>query len=632
MKAVSVMVRRMLIPLRFFSIGLFFTGLVLLSLTPQTSFAQGEQLEVHIAAPYEGEVLYAGPSSLLYKTTIRGWVISLLTDLPQVVVKLEIYHGEELVGQDQQKLGADGTFTFYATVNPAGSAGSFTAKQEWCGTLCHSPGEVALQPGLLRIHVIAEEPGGNRADDERLVTVDNTSYALLPVQLIPATGEMPLSGIKISAASRLYLWRGRSALGMTDDTGYAELRVEALSAARTIYSVEIEPTVIDGVLYEGIRPEELIIPPDGDRGELVRLLVRGRKGRISGAIEDVSPDQVGSLQVLGVQIPEGITFTSRVNPDGTFSLENLPVQRFLLILVHEGRGFSSLWSTPIELDLVQSGQAGVRLDMPHIDQGTLSGAVRDETGNVIPFALVTVESANQTVSVSPLDGTFFLDDLSLEPQSIRIDAPGFFSQRRVLQPLTTGQISEEITITLQRQEGVVRHLASSAEVLVPPETNASIDVDAILLDNGWLWGSSGKADPLMIVTQSDEIKLFNAEFSLASIPGTDGWLYIRNGNAEITNTDSHRTVAVRPGEMIHLNCEGTCPAVPADMRVITAMQAAIPPIREKWEPTLLDRVRDWISNLGVLSAQLITGMVYVAMLAAMIVVPVIWLIRQSRKN
>ncbi|MFN2273783.1 MAG: hypothetical protein ACK2TX_02940, partial [Anaerolineales bacterium] len=101
---------------------------------------------------------------------------------------------------------------------------------------------------------------------------------------------------------------------------------------------------------------------------------------------------------------------------------------------------------------------------------------------------------------------------------------------------------------------------------------------------------------------------------------------------EITSTDSHRTVSANPGEMFHLNCGGICPAVTADMRVISAMQAAIPPIREVWEPTLLDRVRDWISNLGVLSAQLITGMVYVAMLAAMIVVPVIWLIRQSRKN
>ena len=51
----------------------------------------------------------------------------------------------------------------------------------------------------------------------------------------------------------------------------AQVRVEALSQAPTHYVLRVEPTVVDGVLFESVAPVSVTVPP-GATGFGVRLL------------------------------------------------------------------------------------------------------------------------------------------------------------------------------------------------------------------------------------------------------------------------------------------------------------------------------------------------------------------------
>ena len=92
--------------------------LLFLATNFQIARAQYDDLTIHIAQPYEGETLYAGPSSLIYRVPVSGWVVSEESDPSQIVVHLEIFKGSQLIGEERQNLHPEGTFSFSITTVP----------------------------------------------------------------------------------------------------------------------------------------------------------------------------------------------------------------------------------------------------------------------------------------------------------------------------------------------------------------------------------------------------------------------------------------------------------------------------------------------------------------------------------
>ena len=109
--------------------GLLLTcmGLALLFLVSiKTTTAQSGDLAVELEWPNEDETLYAGPSSLLYKIPIKGWISTSTFSPADIKVRLEVFEGFELIGSLETIPDGDGRFQFFTTVNPRGSSEEFT--------------------------------------------------------------------------------------------------------------------------------------------------------------------------------------------------------------------------------------------------------------------------------------------------------------------------------------------------------------------------------------------------------------------------------------------------------------------------------------------------------------------------
>ncbi|HSM55641.1 MAG TPA: carboxypeptidase regulatory-like domain-containing protein [Candidatus Sulfomarinibacteraceae bacterium] len=605
-------------------------GVLLLWLAPTVAHAQDgdSALSVMIEWPNEGETFYAGPSSLLYKVPIKGRVESETHEPDEIAVQLDVFHGDELIGTLLHDLDEGGGFEFQVTVNPHGSTEQFTIGFYDCGLLCHSEGEMPLRPGHLRLLVTATARDGAEASATRQVTVDVAQTATVPVDVVLDGEQVAVADVTVSAATRVYLWRARFGSGLSDSEGRAEVAVEALSQAPTEYVFRVEPTVVDGVLYEGLAPETVRLPPGAESAPPITLAVTSRRGSIAGSLSSAAVVP-GGTEVWAIRLPDGAAFRTEINEEGRFQFSDLPVDEYLVTLDHAALLQSGWQSPPHTLDLAQELEAEATLALAQLPGVPLQGVIRDESGLPLPFAWVDVRDSGATAATTPDDGRFTLGGLQREPTTVTFQAPGHYARAQVVE----AQSGEAHSVALVRKPDTRALAWGQGEVVVPVESEATLEGQTVILEQGWLWGEGGDA-PLQLETPVATMAVDEGRFALEYLPGRHAWFYLFEGAAELRSPSGGEAIALQGGQMVNLyNGEGlrVVSYEPAVVHALHGRQAS--PLPVAWEPTMSARVRDGLARLGIGAAQVVTFVTYLLVILSLLSLPLLplYLTRRRRR-
>lgn len=606
--------------------------LLALLLAARQGQAQSEAVGLVVVRPGEGETIYAGPETMVYSTHVTGWVNVSAGSPDQVELHVEILKGDTLIASQTTNPSAEGRFTVGFAVNPDKTSTQLTDglaldRYSGCQSACHYAAPVALEPGDHLLRVTAIGPGGGRAVAERHITVDRAGYATMPVQVLvdgnPA-GAVP--GIRVSASTRVYLWRGRAAAAITDVAGQAALRVERLGQAPTHYLVTVEPQLVNGVRYESVNPLVVTVPAGASTAAPVTLHVNSRLGTIRGRLA-ASGVALGGVSVAAIDLDDATTFQTECAEDGSFSFTGVPFDAYLLLA--ESRLFreQDLTTSPQTIDLQVNPEADVSLVANSLAAVSIAGDVRDRQGNHLPFGWVTVKESGIVQHFEPESGRFVLRGLPAETQTIVVDVPGYYSQAQSIHPPS----SSPLTLELKRTHGTQTLGWGEGDVVLPSSSTAAITEQGIELERGWLWGSGGSSQPLVVAVGDATIRVREGRFAIERLPGATTLFYQFDGDAEVIEANTARPVLVHGGEMLIM---GEIPYGPAPLNtdVIEALDPMVPPAPESvWEPSPAAIVRDRLALLGISIAQLVTFITYITVLFSVVALPlfvIFWRIRK----
>ena len=593
--------------------------------------AQSSDLSIGLIFPNEGETFYAGPSAFIYSFKIQGWVRSISYSMEEIEIDIQILQGTQLVNSIIIRPDENGLFTLAVTVNPGGLPGSFAQFEPGCATGCHFSTDFGLPKGPVLLKIIATVPDGDQAIIQRHIIVDRSDYAIVPVQVTLENNKVKLLGeIPIQASARLYLWRTRHASAITNENGQAVLEVEALSQAPTRYVFRVEPIIIDGIFYEGIEPVEVILPPGATSAPMVNIRVRAMLGEINGLI--TSPDGLpaGSMEFRVIQTPEGLSQTIKTTADGTYLIRNLKFSQYTLsanpeLLASQGYAFPE---TPVDLTIYSSQTVNIRL--VSISGQRWHGAVIDKEGNVLPFAWISLDTLSAVFRNQPDDGSFTLYDLPTQSEYMVVVAPGYYSQ---IHQINFANTSQPILVELSRRPDTLSLPWGDGEIIIPPESATEINERGIKITNGWIWGYTQTIQPIKIQMLDLTISLSNGKFAIEYEPlSGQGWLYVFKGEAGIIGGNITEPLKVVAGQMTVL-IEGRKPLpVPFDPIVFSALHAnQIVIIEPNWESTLIMRILDQVTKIGIGTAQILTLITYVMILVSIALIPLFGLYWYRRK-
>jgi hypothetical protein len=549
--------------------SLILVTLVLISLCfADTSLAtaQAEALIVGIDRPGEGEHLYAGPTSLLYSIPIAGWIYSADYSYSEISLALEIYQGDEILTKTSLRLDSDYLFSIHATVNPESTFDLFSPQHGVFCETCHHGGSIDLVPGRLKIRVIAKDPTGKEAVAERNIVVDLSSYTTVPVQLeMAGDSQHSYHGIPITASTRLYLWRTRHSTGLADENGYASIKVEALSEAKTYYTLKVEPMEVNGLIYESVEPVEVILSPGVPQIEPITLQVMARSGEIYGQliVEGNMPEKVWAIEQSS-----GAMYEAVVSADGDFKFQDIPLGSYILTLDCEA--FKSRNQTcpqeiihlsnsvPRETTLTTESEGYMPVQLDFLSEDGLS----------LPFVWVEVEELDLAVTARPNSGkaSFFLP-LETETITFTYFSPGTIQQK---QEIALADIDSTNEIRLESRPDRKRVVWGEGFVIIPPETRAVVEEGHILFTSGWLWGTGRDTLPMIVEVPEGQIRLDGGTFALEKLQNQGSWFFLMEGQAQVTLQD-RRTWSVHSAEMLSLaegNFQGPVPMHDMAMDVI----------------------------------------------------------------
>ncbi len=593
--------------------------------------AQEEGPILHISWPNEGETLYSAPTSLLYSIPVRGFVENYdLAPYFSTVQLMVVRDGEEIGSLTQQLTSRN--FEFLVTVNPHHSIGVFPAEHEGCGTDCHQPGHLELVPGALALVMKLASPEGMvLATTERNVIVDHSASSAIPVALImedPAAPAPP--GVTVRGSAWLYLWRARYALAHSDSTGQASLTVEALSQAPTEYLIEVEPTVVDGVLYEGLDSRRVLLEPGASAAEPITLTVKATRGAIEGRI---SPSEAVSDNVWAICSHNGRSVQAQVGDDGAFAFHDIALDRYELVLDQDAlvdAGYIQIART-LPVDLVSQVNQTVTIELATISPHRHTGRIDGQAEGALPFAWMTPLNGARAYTVLPDSGEYAWINAQEGRASVILQAPGYYSRAVFVHPGDAAAV-EPVSLTPHPQ---TRMLAwGDGTLTLPDDSDLEQDGNTIALSQGWLWGNGAAQQPFTITAGPYELQIRSGEFALEFRPSRRGWLYLLAGEAQLRHVYSGASLALQGGQMVNLlNHEGPV-AAPYDPVVVAALQErGASPLPQSWEPSLTARLRDGLARTGIGVAQVITFVTYILVCIAIVSAPAyILYLKATRKK
>jgi hypothetical protein len=513
----------------------------------QTS-APAEPLSVMIIRPGEGETIYAGPQTMLYSIFITGQVHISSSSPDQSELKLEILSSNVQIGSYTSHPTRNGSFSIPVTVNPDTDSQELTNglpvdRNISCQTACHFATQLSLKPGIILIRVTVTTPDGQQAISERHISVDRAGYALIPVRVVLADdGVTPVSGVPVTGGARLYLWRTRYTTAITGADGYTMLRVEALAEAPTHYVLKVEPSVVNGEMYESVDSVEITLSEGASAASLVTLHVRSKLGQISGQAAGL----VGTTRIRAVHLPDYASYTQDTSGYGKFSFKDIPIGRYLLIAGGPSVAGQAYQLVTQAVDLTDTTHVIVTLPMKPVAGVEMVASVKAEQDAWLPFAWVTSVNGGTTFPALPDSGNVQVDSAAGKSLSIEVSAPGFYSQAQVFESVA----GRPLVFNLVRRPDTQVLAWGTGEILIPAETQAVSGDHQISLGRGWLWGNGGDGQPFQIKLNAFQIEIKNGRFALESTPGQSTWFYLFEGQAELKTRGAVQPIG--QGQMVAL--------------------------------------------------------------------------------
>ena len=125
---------------------------------------------------------------------------------------------------------------------------------------------------------------------------------------------------------------------------------------------------------------------------LVVLSVAGRAQTVTGSVRGVITDPAGAIipdaAVTATSLATGVTFSTRSNKDGLYSIRYLPIGRYTIQVT--ANGFSKQVTSPFDLEIDQEATIDVAMRI----QGSTASVTVDS--NVAPI----LETENPTLGVT----------------------------------------------------------------------------------------------------------------------------------------------------------------------------------------------------------------------------------------
>lgn len=611
---------------------------VLIVLLPCTVKAQEGDFEVLIGLPNEGETFYAGPSSFLYNIPVYGFVFGQDLAYQDIDVNLQIIQNGTLIESIDSQLYQNGTFNFEATVNPDHSVGRFNRVDgEYdptklsCGECCHFPRGLTLPEGDVTLWVTATDQDGREAVDVRHIHIDLARYLRVPVQVSIQDQEVSLEDVQVVGSVRFYLWRTRSFYGRTDAEGRADVKVEVLSKAPTKIEFGVEPVVVNGVKYQSLDRETIVIRPDEQVIPKVSLELVAHTGEVNGQLIGNFSAENG-LSVWAVKRPTGKAFQAEVSEEGKFQFSGLLLGEYVLIL-EDSVGLEKTTGS-ISLDLQEKVQRNVRLSVHKKAGQVVEGRVVNQQGEEISLAWVRL--GRQTELIAPLDpyqGTFRLGGVPVGQVQLIASAPGHYSQEITLNNQEEGKGSVEFELKPKPDLSVIS--LGEGKLYLPGESTIKRADGYLQLKQGWIWGGGKVNQELRLRVGEVEI-LFpegEVEFAVEYLPGRTGWFYLQKGVAHLFPVGHEDDIiSVRSGEMVNLLNEQRPQAVAYRPVVMEALETRQNTVQEpSWQPTLLFRLKEQTVAISLGVGQLIIYSMYLVIIGFIVGSAVVFM-RRNRKH
>lgn len=619
---------------------LLFLGICVFSFCfPNSAKSQAQPFDVVIGLPNQGETFYAGPSSLIYNIPVSGWIVGYETDPSKINLVIEIIKGGIVIDKLEGNPFRDGTFEFKVTVNPHHAWGHFDRvdgaydpTKLSCGECCHHPTNINLQPGKITIRVTATNLRGAEAISERNITVDISDYAIVPVQLmIEGEANKNLEGISVVATTRLYLWRSRHFQGTTDANGFVELRVESLSEAPTQYQFQVEPVIVNGVLFESKQPQNLILLPGATKGEIIYLNLKASSGNLSGNIirNDIQEDQ--ELDVYAISIPDGSHRVTPTDSQGFFTFSNIPVGEYIVISNNKEDLNKTLYSEQEYINLTNDIGPSIQLDVYKENGTTLSGSIKGIDKKPIPFAWISDSLETKVSQVIPNSGEYHLANLQSNEVDIVVNAPGYYSLAKKISFENSKAMLLDLTLKIKPKTQQL--IWGSGSLIIPEESLVEISEKSIFLSKGWLWANGYGENDLLINTPTANIIIQEGNFAIEVNNGNESWFYLFEGEATVSPKDNSQEILIYSNQMVNLNNKNGLIPVPYNSIVVDALrQKEYMPLEPSWEPTLSSTINNQLTKLSVGSAQIFTTITTIIILFLIVFSPLLIIYFWRRKS
>jgi hypothetical protein len=317
--------------------------------------------------------------------------------------------------------------------------------------------------------------------------------------------------------------------------------------------------------------------------------------------------------VWAIHLPDGISQSTPISSDGTFSFRELPGGDYTIVAEPGPSADEGLWAEPAQVELIEESRASVTLE---VKAGrTISGQVLDEEHQPIPFAWITSASGRTSWS-DPVSGAYRLFGLDPRRVPVEVRAPGYYSQVQSAD-LSSGSIVEKNFI-LEIQTGTKILPWGEGRLVIPPETYYEDNGDSLTLSKGWLSGESTEDETLIIQVAGTQIEVRGGSFALEYLPRDGGWLHLTNGEGIVRSSDG-REVLLEPGQMITLSESNVSSPMPYDPVVLAALRASRDPLIEPvWQPSPGARMQDGLARLGISVVQVITFVTYMIVIVVLV--------------
>jgi WD40 repeat protein len=592
-------------------------------------------LSVQIFSPGNGEHYYA-QGDILSIAQVTGKVIYTGGSPQDVSIRLISEANGNLAVLYDTHPEADGSYALILTLNPQGSepwmlAGLPSARFSQC-YLCHDQdlaGAPTLPFGLVGLRVEATAPDGQTASDERWVWRDQSHTETVTVNTtLASNGDKPVASLAVQADAVLYNWRPRTTSALTDPDGATHLEVETQPDAPTDYTFQVEPQILDGVLYQS-QAAVTTTMTSSKAAPSLSLEIASRSGSIDGEWKMPAGISAPQIPVWAIRLPDGLAEERLADAQGRFVFDNLYLAAYKLVGDPYWMVDHHLILESKNLDLRQQPTSQVSGQFVSIPAGTLTGQIQAEGGAWLPFAWVSTQGGSLAQPVLPDSGHYQISGLETGKSTVIASAPGYYSQAQVIEASTDASVED---FSLAPRPGLREIAWGNGKLIIPAETTAQVQGSTITFTRGWLWGQAQSGTLLNIHVGNDTLAISSAKFAIQSTSAGGFWLYLWQGSAQMALAGSTESISLQSGQMIVLGTTPTSPPVeftPAAFLALTENQAT--PIDPTWQPTPSAILRDRLAGMGISLAKLITLIVYSLATIIAVIFPLlmlVWFVRR----